>query len=274
VYDKLSEHYPTHLSLKGRARWLFILPGSLLVCLLAAPLGALLWRAALAGMLAHLREPTALSALWLSLLTSTLSLLAAILTGTPLAYALARWPFRGRAAVELLMDLPVVLPPAVAGLALLIAFGRRGVFGGLLDTLGLTLPFTTAAVVVAQTFVAAPFYVRAARLGFLGVDAQLEEAAYTEGANQWQLFRYVMIPQAGRALLSGMILCWTRALGEFGATILFAGNLPGRTQTMPLAIYLSLERGVGEALALAAVLLLVSVILLAALRWLERAQEK
>lgn len=266
-------NHSTHLSLKGSARWLFILPGSLLACLLAAPLGALLWRAVVAGMLAHLREPTALSALWLSLLTSTLSLLVAVLTGTPLAYVLARWPFRGRAVVELLMDLPVVLPPAVAGLALLMAFGRRGMFGGALETIGLTLPFTTAAVVVAQTFVAAPFYVRAARLGFLAVDVQLEEAAYTEGASQWQLFRFVMIPLARRALLSGMILCWTRALGEFGATILFAGNLPGRTQTMPLAIYLGLERGVGGALALAAVLLFVSIVLLAALRWLEREQE-
>jgi molybdate transport system permease protein len=167
------------------------------------------------------------------------------------------------------VDLPVVLPPAVAGLALLMAFGRRGVLGGALGTLGLSLPFTTAAVVVAQTFVAAPFYVRAARLGFAAVDAQLEEAAYTEGASQWQLFRHVMLPLTGRALASGLVLCWTRALGEFGATIMFAGNLPGRTQTMPLAIYLGLEQNLGVALALSALLLLTSGVLLGVLRWLE-----
>ncbi len=249
------------------------MPGLALVGLLAAPLGALLWRAITAGLLQHLREPTALSALWLSLLTSTLSLLVTVFTGTPLAYALARWPFRGRAALELLIDLPVVLPPAVAGLALLMAFGRRGVFGGALEAVGVSLPFTTAAVILAQTFVSAPFYVRAARLGFLAVDAQLEEAAYTEGANQWQLFRFVMLPLAGRALLSGAMLCWARALGEFGATILFAGNLPGRTQTMPLAIYLGFERGLGMALALSAVLLAASVFILAVLRWLEHEQK-
>ena len=135
----------------------------------------------------------------------------------------------------------------------------------------MSLPFTTAAVVVAQLFVAAPFYVRAARLGFASIDPQLEEAAYTEGANQWQLFRHVMLPLAGRAMVSGLILCWARALGEFGATILFAGNLVGRTQTMPLAIYLGLERDLGVALALSALLLVVSVLLLVALRRLEKA---
>lgn len=256
--------------LRHQSIWLFILPGSVLVFLLAVPLAALVWRAASANFMDSLAAPTALSAFKISLVTSAVSTLIVIATGTPLAYGLARWRFKGRALLELLIDLPVVLPPAVAGLALLIAFGRRGVFGPLLDTFGITLPFTTAAVVIAQTFVSAPLYVRAARIGFAGIDHQLEEAAITEGANQWQLFRYVMLPQAGRALLGGAILCWTRALGEFGATILFAGNLEGRTQTMPLAIYLGLERNLGVALALSALLLVVSVLLLAVLRRLEK----
>jgi len=269
----LTDHFPTRASLRGKSSWIFVVPGSLLVGLLILPLGALVWRALASGFFSHMLEPVARDALRLSLMTSSLSALVALLTGTPLAYMLARWPFRGRAWLELLIDLPVVLPPAVAGLALLIAFGRRGVFGGWLDALDVSLPFTTAAVVVAQTFVAAPFYVRAARLGFAAVDVQLEEAAYTEGANQWQVFRHVMLPLAGRALLSGLILCWTRALGEFGATILFAGNLPGRTQTMPLAIYLGLERGLEVGLALSLLLLVMSVVFLAVLRRLEAIRE-
>ena len=259
---------PHHLT-RSKSIWLFLIPGSGLLCLLALPLIALLWRTALTDFMASVVAPSAFDALRVSLVTSTLSTLLAIITGTPLAYALARWPFRGRAWMELLIDLPVVLPPAVAGLALLMAFGRRGVFGGALGAVGISLPFTMAAVVVAQTFVAAPLYVRAARIGFAGVDPQLEEAAYAEGANQWQLFRYVMLPVTGRAILSGLILCWTRALGEFGATILFAGNLEGRTQTMPLAIYLGLERNLGVALALSALLLVISMALLALLRRLE-----
>jgi len=166
--------------------------------------------------------------------------------------------------------LPIVLPPSVAGLALLIAFGRRGLFGSMLNVVGISLPFTTAAVVLAQTFVAAPLYVRSARIGFTEIDEQLEEAAHVEGANQWQLFWEVMFPLAGRALLSGAILTWTRALGEFGATILFAGNLEGVTQTMPMAIYLGFERNLGIALSLSVVLIIVSVFLLMLTKRLEK----
>jgi len=158
----------------------------------------------------------------------------------------------------------------VAGLALLMAFGRRGLFGPLLGMLGVSLPFTSAAVVMAQTFVAAPLYVRSARLGFAHVDKQLGESAHVEGASQLQMLNYVMIPLASRALASGAILTWTRALGEFGATIMFAGNLEGVTQTMPLAIYLGLERQLGVALALSVLLIFVSVVLLAITKRLER----
>lgn len=252
----------------GRPPAAFLAPAAVLVALLALPLAALLWRGA-GGLAVHIRSPIAVSALKLSFLTSGLSLLVIFVTGTPLAYILARWRFRGRALVELLIDLPIVLPPSVAGLALLLAFGRRGVLGGLLDSAGIHLPFTTAAVVMAQTFVAAPFYVRAARIGFAAVDVQMEESAVTEGANQWDLFRYVMMPLCGRPLFNGLILAWTRALGEFGATILFAGNLVGRTQTMPLAIYLGFERDLGAAIALSVFLVAFTGLLLGLLRRLE-----
>jgi molybdate transport system permease protein len=209
----------------------------------------------------------------LSLVTSSITTVVAAVLGTPLAYILARWKFKNKSWLELILDLPIVLPPSVAGLALLIAFGRRGLFGPTLGILGINLPFTTAAVVLAQTFVAAPLYVRSARIGFSNIDVQLEESAHVEGANQWQLFSEVMIPLAGRALLSGAILTWTRALGEFGATILFAGNLEGITQTMPMAIYLGFERNLGVALALSVVLIFASVVLLMITKKLDKNEE-
>jgi molybdate transport system permease protein len=258
-----------HKKISPLAEWLFVLPSLLLLALLALPVLALLWRAGTDGMLSLIAQPSALSALRLSLLTSTLSVLIAIVTGTPLAFVLARRKFAGKAFLELVIDLPVVLPPSVAGIALLIAFGRTGVFGSWLSSFGLSLPFTTTAVVLAQTFVSAPLFVRAARIGFAQIEHQIVEAAYVEGSNEWQLFRFVMFPLAGRAVLSGAILAWTRAIGEFGATILFAGNLEGVTQTMPLAIYLGLERSLGIALALSTVLVFVSFLLLLVTRRLE-----
>lgn len=249
--------------------WLFILPGLLLLSLLALPVLALLWRAGTDGMLSLITRPSAISALKLSLLTSTASVTVTVLTGTPLAFVLARKRFMGKTLLELVIDLPIVLPPSVAGIALLIAFGRQGVFGSWLHEFGINLPFTTTAVVLAQTFVSAPLFVRAARIGFAEIEHQTIEAAYVEGSNEWQLFRFVMLPLAGRAILSGAILAWTRAIGEFGATILFAGNLEGVTQTMPLAIYLGLEKSLGIALALSTFLVIVSLLLLLATRRLE-----
>ena len=249
--------------------WLFAIPGLLLVLLLGLPLLALFLRAFGENFFTYALSDTALAALKLSLVTSLISVLVSMLIGTPLAYILARWDFPGRAALELLIDLPVVLPPSVAGLALLIAFGRQGVFGGWLAAFGITLPFTTAAVVIAQTFVSAPLFVRSAKIGFAGIDPQLEEAAHVEGATQWQMFSQVMFPLAERALISGAILAWTRALGEFGATILFAGNLEGTTQTMPLAIYLGFERNLDVAVVLSVVLVLVSLILLGVMRKID-----
>jgi molybdate transport system permease protein len=259
-----------NLSIDRNPGWVFILPSLVLIGLLGLPLLALVWRAIGKDFFGYVLSPVALSALKLSLLTSAVSVLIALAAGTPLAYILARWNFRGKTALELLIDLPVVLPPSVAGLALLIAFGRQGVFGVWLYKIGIALPFTTAAVVIAQTFVSAPLFVRSAHVGFAGVDRILEEAATVEGANEWQVFRFVMFPLAGRALLTGLVLTWTRAMGEFGATILFAGNLEGTTQTMPLAIYLGFERGLGVAIALSVMLIVVSILFLAILRRLER----
>jgi molybdate transport system permease protein len=230
----------------------------------------LILRAINVGFLDYVFSGPAIHALQLSLITSLITVGITILAGTPLAYILARWKFSPKPYLELLIDLPIVLPPSVAGVALLIAFGRQGMLGPIFNSANISLPFTTAAVVIAQTFVAAPLYVRSARIGFAEIDIQIEEAARVEGANQWQLFTYVMFPLAGRALMTGAILTWTRALGEFGATMLFAGNLQGVTQTMPMAIYLGFERNIGIAIALSAVLIGFSVILLGITRHLER----
>lgn len=258
------------LPARGRHDWLFVIPSLFLLGLLGVPLAALVARALERDFLSYALSPSALTALRLSLVTSLLSVLITLIFGTPLAYVLARWKFRFKPWLELLIDLPIVLPPSVAGLALLIAFGRRGLLGPALGAFGISLPFTTLAVILAQTFVAAPLYVRAARVGFSEVEPQLEEAAHVEGASQWQLLREVLLPLTGRSLLNGAILTWTRALGEFGATILFAGNLEGVTQTMPLAIYLGFERDLGVAIALSVLLIGVSIVLLAVTRRLEK----
>ena len=255
---------------EGQTDWLFIIPSSILMALFILPLIALFVRSINAGFFNYALSEQAFKALRLSLVTSSVTTLITIVLGTPLAFILARWKFRFKSWVEVFIDLPILLPPSVAGLVLLLTFGRRGMFGPALGALGISLPFTTAAVIMAQIFVSAPLYVRSGRVGFQEIDKQLEEAAHVEGANTWQLFSEVMFPLAGRALLSGAILTWTRALGEFGATILFAGNLEGVTQTMPMAIYLGFERNLGIALALSVVLVLVSVTLLMFTRRLSR----
>ncbi|HCK65256.1 MAG TPA: molybdate ABC transporter permease subunit [Anaerolineae bacterium] len=241
-----------------------------MLALFLLPLLAVFIRSVNAEFFDYAFSQQALSALKLSLVTSTVTTICAILFGTPLAYILANWKLKYKSWLELLIDLPIVLPPSVAGLALLITFGRRGLLGSTLEIFEISLPFTTAAVVIAQMFVAAPLYIRSARVGFIGIDKQLEEAANVEGANRWQLFREVMLPLTRKTLLSGAILTWTRALGEFGATILFAGNLEGVTQTMPMAIYLGFERNLGVALALSVVLIVVSFFLLMLTRRLEK----
>lgn len=265
----LKRFFNRHLK-EGELNWIFIIPSSILLALFILPLVALFARSINAGFLQYALSEQAFKALRLSLITSSVTTMVTIVLGTPLAFILARWKFRLKSWIEVFIDLPILLPPSVAGLVLLITFGRRGMFGPVLSAFGLSLPFTTAAVILAQIFVSAPLYVRSGRVGFAHIDKQLEEAAHVEGANTWQLFYEVMFPLAGRALLSGAVLTWTRALGEFGATILFAGNLEGVTQTMPMAIYLGFERNLGIALALSVVLVIVSVALLMFTRSLEK----
>lgn len=247
---------------------LVVMAGGILLLYLAVPLFVVVAQALDAGLVDQIAQPTVTRAIQLSLVTTLLSTVLTTLLGTPLAYWLARGKLRGRIVIETLLDLPIVLPPAVAGLALLMTFGRRGAFGALLTPLGINLPFTTVAVVMAQTFVAAPFFIRSAQTGFASVPHSIEEGASDLGANPWRVFRYVTLPLAGPALLSGIVLSGARALGEFGATILFAGNFAGRTQTMPLAIYQAMEGDLGAALALAAVLVFISFGFLLLLRWI------
>lgn len=222
---------------------------------LVLPLVALFWQTDPARLLANLVDLQVLQAVVLSLKTSLITTVVTIIFGTPVAYLLARHNFPFRRVVETVLDLPLVLPPAVAGVALLMAFGRRGLIGGFLDDWGIQIAFTQTAVIMAQTFVAAPLYVLAAMLGFSSVDVELEQAAALDGANGWQIFRHVTIPLSWVALLSGSVMTWARALGEFGATIIFAGNYPSRTQTMPLAIYIGFELNLDVALTLSVILI-------------------
>jgi molybdate transport system permease protein len=189
-----------------------------------------------------------LGAMSLSLATTAVSAAIIVALGTPLAYWLGRYRFRLRSAISVLVELPIVMPPVVAGLALLMAFGRRGLLGAPLVAAGINLPFSTAAVVIAQVFVAAPYYVRTAQVSFQSIPRELEQAASIDGADGLGLFWHITLPLSSRGLVAGLILSWARALGEFGATILFAGNLQGRTQTMPLLVYGALERDLGAAL--------------------------
>jgi molybdate transport system permease protein len=239
-----------------------------LALFLALPIVALLARALGAGLLADAAGSRIVAdALLLSLITTAASLALAVALGMPLAFALARRRFRGATLVEALVDLPIVLPPAVAGLALLLLLGRRGWLGEPLAALGIGLPFTTIAVVLAQTFVAAPFFVRAARTGFAGVDRDLEDAARVDGATEAGVIRHVTLPLAASALGAGLVMTWARALGEFGATIMFAGNVAGRTQTLPLVVYGEFQGGdLDASIAAAAILVLAALGVLVAVR--------
>ena len=239
-----------------------------LFLLLVVPVVLLVARTTPDALARELRDPETRSAITLSLLTSTAALLITLVLGTPLAYWLARSRSRFAAIAQTAVDLPTVLPPAVAGVALLLTLGRNGPLGGWLQSLGIEIAFTPAAVVLAQVFVASPYYVRAARAGFASVGDDLREAATIDGATGWNLVRRVFVPLASRSLGAGAAMCWSRAIGEFGATIIFAGNLPGVTQTMPLAVYLGFENGLDRALVLSTVLIGLSLIALIAVRML------
>jgi molybdate transport system permease protein len=227
------------------------------VLLIVVPLVGLGWRAVLGGGFgAALARPFVLDALRLSALTATVSVFVAVLIGSPVALFISRHRGPGHSLLETVVDLPIVLPPTVAGLALLIALGRRGMLGGALEVVGVELPFTTAAVVIAQLFVSAPLYVRAAILGFASVPREVTEAAELDGADPWTGFRRVIVPLTSPVLLGGAVMTWARAIGEFGATIMFAGDIQGRTETMPLAIYGAFERDLDASVGLAICLVL------------------
>lgn len=235
------------------------------------PVVGLLWRVPWGDVGAVLGGARVRDALWLSVRTSVVAAVLSLLLGVPLAWLLARVEFRGRSALRALVTLAMVLPPVVAGVALLYAFGRRGVFGQYLDDwFGITLPFSTTGVVFAQVFVSMPFLVLTVESALRQADRRVEEAARTLGGTRWYVFTRVTLPSIRPGLVAGAVLAWARALGEFGATITFAGNLPGRTQTLPLATYLSLETDPDEALVIALLMMAVSFAVLMALRerWL------
>ena len=239
-----------------------------LVLLLTLPLLALAIRAVPhLGSLDNREQDVVSTAIWLSLRTSIVSLAIILITGIPLSYLLARHQFRGRAILETLIDLPMILPPAVAGLALLMAFGRRGLLGQYLDAWGIQIGFSTTAVVIAQIFVSSPFFVRSATAAFARIPREQEEIAADLGAPPFAVLRTITIPLAAPGLAAGAVLAWARAIGEFGATIMFAGSLPGITQTLPLAIYGRYEAGgLNTALVMAVILLGSSFLVLLSVR--------
>ena len=247
------------------------IPAAIAVVFLLLPLAGLLYRAPWAGLWPLLTDPSVREALRLSLFSSLLATVVALFFGVPLAWVLARLRFPGRRVLRALVLLPLVLPPVVGGVGLLYALGSAGLIGHALNAVGISLPFTTAGVVVAETFVAMPFLVVTVEGALASADQRYDEAAATLGASGWTTFRRVTLPLIAPSVAAGAVLTFARALGEFGATITFAGNTPGQTRTMPLAVYIALESNPQAAVALSLVLLVVSVGILLALRerWLR-----
>jgi molybdate transport system permease protein len=252
--------------------WPLGVPAAVAVTFLLLPLVGMVLLAPWSQLAHILAEAKAVQALRLSVLTATVTTLICLVVGVPLAWVLARSRLRGLRWLRALVTLPLVLPPVVGGVALLLAYGRNGIAGRwLYDWTGLQVPFTTPAVVVAQTFVAMPFLVVTVEGALRSADLGLEEAAATLGSRRFATFRRVTLPLVAPSLAAGSVLCWARALGEFGATITFAGNLPGRTQAMPSTVYRAFESDPPAAVALSLVLLSVSVAVLVLLRdrWLR-----
>jgi molybdate transport system permease protein len=250
-----------------------LVPAALAVAFLVLPVVGLLVRTPWSSLGPQLTGPGVGAALRLSLVSATLATLLSVVMGVPLAWVLARSRIRGRTLLRALVTVPLVLPPVVGGVALFLVLGRQGLVGRWLDeAFGVTIPFTTTAVVIAETFVAMPFLVISVEGALRAADARFEDAAATLGADRWTTFRRVTLPLVAPGIAAGAVLCWARALGEFGATITFAGNFPGTTQTMPLAVYLALQDDPEAAIVLSLVLLVVSVATLSLLRdrWLGR----
>ena len=250
-----------------------LVPAGLAVAFLVLPLAGLLIRAPWSSLGTALTAPGVGTALRLSLVSATLATLLSLVLGVPLAWLLARSRARGRTLLRALVTVPLVLPPVVGGVALFLVLGRQGIVGRWLhEAFDVTIPFTTTAVVIAETFVAMPFLVISVEGALRAADDRFEDVAATLGADRWTTFRRVTLPLVAPGVAAGAVLCWARALGEFGATITFAGNFPGTTQTMPLAVYLALQRDPDAAIALSLVLLAVSLATLLLLRgrWLGR----
>ncbi len=251
-----------------------MLPAVCALAFLVVPLVGLLVRAPWPTLTDRLSSPEVGEALRLSLICASMATVICLLLGIPLAWLLARAQVPGRGLIRAVVTVPLVLPPVVGGVALLLVFGRRGLIGQYLyDWAGVSLPFTTPGVVVAQAFVAMPFLVISVEGALRAADTRYEEAAATLGATPWYIFRRVTLPSVLPGVIAGGVLCWARALGEFGATITFAGNFPGKTTTMPLAVYLALETEPDAAIVLSLVLLAVSVTVLLTLRerWIRGA---
>ncbi|HEX6521469.1 MAG TPA: ABC transporter permease [Streptosporangiaceae bacterium] len=249
-----------------------LVPALVAVAFLVLPLVGLVVRAPWSRLGPVLSGSDAVQALWLSLWTATVTTGVSLVLGVPLAWVLARTSFPGQRLLRALVTLPLVLPPVVGGVSLLLAFGRTGFLGRYLNSwFGLTIPFSPLAVVMAETFVAMPFLVITVEGALRSADQGFEEAAATLGAGRMTVFRRITVPLIAPSLGAGAVLCWARALGEFGATITFAGSFPGRTETMPIAVYYALENDPDAAIALSLVLLLVSVAVLVSLRdrWLR-----
>ncbi len=234
------------------------------------PLVALVLHVTPADLLANFVEQTVAQAIQLSLTTTLITTGITVLAGTPVAYLLARRRFPGRILVDTLIDVPMLLPPAVAGIALLVAFGRRGLLGPFLDNINVELAFSTTAVIIAQLFVAGPFYIKTAITAFARLEREVEQAAAVDGAGAFGIFRHITLPLCWTTLFTGAVMTWARALGEFGATIIFAGNFPGITQTMPLAIYIGFESNFQAALVLSVILLGVAFLVLVVVKGILR----
>jgi molybdate transport system permease protein len=237
---------------------------------IALPVVALFLKSPPDTILRSVHDPMVMDALSLSLMTSTITTITVVIMGTPIAYVSARFNYFGKDLADSLIDLPVIMPPAVAGIALLMAFGRMGIVGQHLNALGISIAFTTLAVIIAQTFVSSPFYIRQARTSFEDVDQAYENAARTLGASRIYTFFHVILPIAMNGLISGAIMAFARSLGEFGATIMFAGNFQGRTQTMPLAVYTAMQGDLDVSLCLAIILVAISFVVIALVKILTR----
>jgi molybdate transport system permease protein len=253
---------------RGRGAASLLTFAILVATFLGLPVAVLIGRAVLDGSLGTaLVTESVVVALTLSLVTTAVSLVITVIIGLPLAVVLVRRRFPGKWLVEAVIDLPIVLPPSVAGLALLLVFGRRGLLGETMTVLGIEIAFTTVAVIVAQVFVSAPFFIRSARTGLASVDGDLEDAGRVDGASELGVFRAITVPLASGALAAGLVMSWARALGEFGATIMFAGNIEGITQTLPLVVYSEFQAGdLDASIAAAAILVLAALGVLLAVR--------